>query len=323
MNPTVCRDLWLPVALFPYEVVRTTKRRCCQANLRRSEATACFARNSIIWIYKTETDRARSEDSPTRGHLAWSRLPEPVACLPPSNFFPLSSSSRCAFPASYRFAEMAGQNSLIVKLSYSSSAASAINKACQFSASKARRASASASSPSSKQAARTKITSHFTQSQLALALAIQKAKPEALSTHSKQVISLPLLLPTWLQNIASNCATVSRLANLFRLMDCATSIPVSSGRINTPRFIERTRHCETRFTGSNKEEWSILRDPLVKRIIVGYKHPMSIYLQSLETSAVGAMKLPESGQHHLERIEQDIKIKVTWVSRLWTTFVSR
>jgi hypothetical protein len=78
---------------------------------------------------------------------------------------------------------MAGQNSLIVKLSYSSSSASAINRTQQATICKAPRAAASASS--SKQVAPAKITSHFSQSQLALALAIQKAKPEVLSTHGK------------------------------------------------------------------------------------------------------------------------------------------
>jgi hypothetical protein len=78
---------------------------------------------------------------------------------------------------------MADQNSLIVKLPYTCSSVSAINRTNQAAISKAPRAAASASS--SQQAVPAKIATHFSQSQLALALAIQKAKPEALSTHGK------------------------------------------------------------------------------------------------------------------------------------------
>jgi hypothetical protein len=78
---------------------------------------------------------------------------------------------------------MADQNSLVVKLPYTSSSTSAINRKNQAAISRAPPATASASS--SQEAAPAKIATHFSQSQLALALAIQKAKPEALSTHGK------------------------------------------------------------------------------------------------------------------------------------------
>jgi hypothetical protein len=81
---------------------------------------------------------------------------------------------------------MAGRNSLIVKLPYSSPSASAINRATGATLSKDPRATASARS--SKQEMPAKITTHFTPSQLALALAIQKAKPEAFSTDGKSAI---------------------------------------------------------------------------------------------------------------------------------------
>ena len=65
---------------------------------------------------------------------------------------------------------MAGKKSLIVKLKLPSS--SALSKALRVPANSA-----------SNQVAPAKITAHFSQSQLALALAIQKAKPEKLSTN--------------------------------------------------------------------------------------------------------------------------------------------
>jgi hypothetical protein len=76
---------------------------------------------------------------------------------------------------------MAHQNSLIIKLPYSPSLAPAISRATLVGISKGSRAAESAS----KQVVPARITSHFSQSQLALALFIQKAKPEALSTSGK------------------------------------------------------------------------------------------------------------------------------------------
>jgi hypothetical protein len=90
----------------------------------------------------------------------------------------------------HHIAEMARQNSLVTKLPYSPSLAPAINRATQSGISKGSRA---AESPL-KQVVPAKITSHFSQSQLALALAIQKAKPEALSTSGKSAMC-PLRLP--------------------------------------------------------------------------------------------------------------------------------
>jgi hypothetical protein len=79
---------------------------------------------------------------------------------------------------------MAPQKSLIIKMPYSPSLAPAINRATQAGTFKGSRAAESAS----KQVVPAKITSHFSQSQLALALAIQKAKSEALSTSGKSAM---------------------------------------------------------------------------------------------------------------------------------------
>ena len=70
---------------------------------------------------------------------------------------------------------MTGKKTLIVKLKLRSS--TSIAEALQ----------APANSPSN-QAAPARITTHFSQSQLALALAIQKAKPEELSTNGMSII---------------------------------------------------------------------------------------------------------------------------------------
>jgi hypothetical protein len=78
---------------------------------------------------------------------------------------------------------MIGQDSMIIKLPYSLSSASAINRAMQAAVPKVPRAAASAAA--SKQVMPAKITTHFSQSQLALALTIQKMKPEALATNGK------------------------------------------------------------------------------------------------------------------------------------------
>jgi hypothetical protein len=96
---------------------------------------------------------------------------------------------------------MASQNSLIVKLCYSSSSASAINRTQQATISNAPRAATSASS--SQQFTPAKITSHFSQSQLALALAIQKAKPEVISTHGKS--EMPCCHFAWLNMSIEYC----------------------------------------------------------------------------------------------------------------------
>jgi hypothetical protein len=80
---------------------------------------------------------------------------------------------------------MADPTSFIVKLPYSSSVASAICRATQAALSKHAREAAA----SSEQTARPKITAYFTQSQLALAVAIQKAKPEALPTNGQSAIT--------------------------------------------------------------------------------------------------------------------------------------
>lgn len=81
-------------------------------------------------------------------------------------------------------AEMAPQKSLVIKMPYSPSLAPAINRATQGGNFRGSRGAESAS----KQVIPGKITSHFSQSQLALALAIQKAKPEALSTSGKSAM---------------------------------------------------------------------------------------------------------------------------------------
>jgi hypothetical protein len=86
----------------------------------------------------------------------------------------------------HQIAKMARQNPLVIKLPYSPSLAPAINRAAQAGISKGSRA---AESPL-KQVVQAKITSHFSQSQFA----IQKAKPEALSTSGKSAMC-PLRLP--------------------------------------------------------------------------------------------------------------------------------
>ena len=83
-------------------------------------------------------------------------------------------------------AEMAPKESFIIKMPYSPSLAPAINSATQAGIFKGSRAAESAS----KQVVPAKITGHFSQSQLALALAIQKAKPETLSTSGKSAMRL-------------------------------------------------------------------------------------------------------------------------------------
>ena len=74
--------------------------------------------------------------------------------------------------------------SLIVRLRISSSSASTINAASHTAVMDGRRAGGDSASPT-KQVVPSSITSHFSQSQLALALAIQRAKPDALSTKGK------------------------------------------------------------------------------------------------------------------------------------------
>ncbi|KAN0110452.1 hypothetical protein V8E51_006839 [Hyaloscypha variabilis] len=77
---------------------------------------------------------------------------------------------------------MVGKKALIIKIPFSSSSASTIRRANQVAAMEGLRAEPDTPSATA-QVAPSSITSHFSQSQLALALAIQKGKPEALSTN--------------------------------------------------------------------------------------------------------------------------------------------
>jgi hypothetical protein len=79
---------------------------------------------------------------------------------------------------------MVGKKALIIKIPFSSSSASTIRRANQVAAMEGLRAEPDTPSATA-QVAPSSITSHFSQSQLALALAIQKGKPEALSTNGK------------------------------------------------------------------------------------------------------------------------------------------
>ncbi len=50
-------------------------------------------------------------------------------------------------------------------------------------------------------------------------------------------------------------------------MDYATLTLASSGRINTPKFIWRRKHCRIRFTGSRKHDCNIWKVFRAKSII--------------------------------------------------------
>jgi len=107
--------------------------------------------------------------------------------------------SPAALCTSHGSAKMAGKQSLIVRLPFSSSSASTINAANYTACGNGRRAGQDPAS-AMKQVVPSKIIRHFSQSQLALALAIQKAKPETLSTNGKPVSLFSLF--TYLSKLA-------------------------------------------------------------------------------------------------------------------------
>lgn len=112
-----------------------------------------------------------------------------------------------------RLVNMVRPGSLVIKLPFNGSLASSS------------RASATASTTvAPNQVPPVKITTHFTQTQLALAFAIQKAKPESLSTYGRSAIFLVTFLinfsPEYCQQLRQSIKTGQPISgNALRFID--------------------------------------------------------------------------------------------------------